>query len=363
MNGLLETHGSAILRLPTKPSTRDSIAAHPHDGRLSLKSRHSAVRNVSQSTLHHRKTETGMPLHDTEYVLEKLRWMGKGRVWPNGLRYLWTDAFGLILLISLYRDLHAQRYLDEAEKLVKDVDNVLGRPRGIRIGEAADRDGQYFHYLAMWLYALSCLSEHISEYRTRAIALAHDIHRAFVLPGRGVIWKMQEDLSSPYPGFGYGALDAFNGYVVYRVLGEQALASEIMEMRELIERDYERLQIDQDLGLGMMLWLSHFFPQEHWASTQARRSLAILDRMWIDPPGYFCRAPGLPHVKFAFTNYGVSLGLQAVGDRPDRVGRLNQFFDGYRSGDHYDSDAITHVMACTSHFPGAFLRPPGKMTQ
>ena len=67
MNGLLETHGSAILRLPTKPSTRDSIAAHPHDGRLSLKSRHSAVRNVSQSTLHHRKTETGMHLHEIDY--------------------------------------------------------------------------------------------------------------------------------------------------------------------------------------------------------------------------------------------------------------------------------------------------------
>ena len=24
------------------------------------------------------------------------------RIWPNGLRYLWTDAFGLMLLVSLY---------------------------------------------------------------------------------------------------------------------------------------------------------------------------------------------------------------------------------------------------------------------
>jgi hypothetical protein len=80
--------------------------------------------------------------------------------------------------------------------------------------------------------------------------------------------------------------------------------------------------------------------------------------MWVDPPGYFCRAPHLRHVKFAFTNYGVSLGLQAVGRNPDRIVRLNQYFDHYRSGDHYDSDAITHVMACTSHYPGAFLRAP-----
>jgi len=32
--------------------------------------------------------------------------------------------------------------------------------------------------------------------------------------------------------------------------------------------------------------------------------------------------------------------------------RLNSFFEGYRSGDDYDKDAITHVMACVSYFPG-----------
>ena len=297
-----------------------------------------------------------MPLHDIEYVLRKLSWMRDQCIWPNGLRYLWTDAFGLVLLVSLFRDLHEARYLDDAEKLVRDVDRVLGRRRGIRIGEAPDRDGQYFHYLAMWLFALSSLSEHIPQYRARAIVLARDVHRAFVRPKKGVIWKMKEDLSGPYPGFGYGALDAFNGYVVYRLLGEQALASEIMEMHELIERDYQRLQIDQDLGLGMMLWLTHFFPQEDWAKIQGNRSLAVLDHMWVDPPGYFCRAPHLRQIMFAFTNYGISLGLQAVGRTPDRIARLNQYFDDYRSGDHYDLDAITHVMACTSHFPGAFLR-------
>ena len=42
----------------------------------------------------------------------------------------------------------------------------------------------------------------------------------FVLPGRGVLWKMAEDLSGPYPGYGFGALDAFDGYVSYRMLDE-----------------------------------------------------------------------------------------------------------------------------------------------
>src|SRR3974390_1727315 len=193
------------------------------------------------------------PCKDTPYVLDKLAWMRSQRIWPNGLRYLWTDALGIVLLVSLYAETGERSYLDHAQWVVADVERVLGRERGIRIGEARDRDGQYFHYLAMWLYALASLSEHIPQYRAPAIALARDVHPPFVLPEKGVVWKMKEDLSGPYPGFGYGALDAFNGYVAYRIVGERALASEIMEMHELIERDYRRLQIDQDLGLGMML--------------------------------------------------------------------------------------------------------------
>lgn len=292
---------------------------------------------------------------DLAFVLEKCRWMREQRIWPNGLRYLWTDAFGLVLLVSLYRKLGNSQYIDEAEWLVAEVQRVLGRRRGIRIGEAADRDGQYFHYLAMWLYALSRLGELLPDYRAKAIVLARDTHSAFVIPGTGVIWKMKEDLSGPYPGYGLGALDAFDGYVAYRLLDEGALAAEIADMATLIKHSYAQLDIDQDLGLGMMLWLAHFFPEEPWAKVQSTRALASLDRMWIDPPGYFCRGPGMPHIKFAFTNYGVSLGLQAVGAHPERAVKLNSFFAEYRSGDNYDTDAITHVMACTSHFPGEFI--------
>ena len=89
--------------------------------------------------------------------------------------------------------------------------------------------------------------------------------------------------------------------------------------------------------------------------TQRRRSLAVLDRMWHED-GYFCREPDLPYMKFAFTNYGVSVGLQAVQAMTERVPRLNCFFDHYRSGDEYDREAITHVMACSSHFPGYLIR-------
>lgn len=293
---------------------------------------------------------------DVSAVLDRLRWMREHRVWPNGLRYLWTDAFGVVLLVSLARALGDQRYLDQAEWVVAEVDRVLGRPVGIRIGEAPERDGQYFHYLGMWLFALGRLGALRPRYRERGLALAKAIHPRFVVPGVGVMWKMREDLGGPYPGYGLGALDAFHGYVVYRLLDADALAGEIAQMRDLVQRSYGSLRITQDLGLGMMLWFSHFFPREPWAVVQRERALATLESMWIDPPGYFCREPGLPDVKFAFTNYGVSLGLQSIGAHADRVDRLNAFFAGYRSRDSYDMDAITHVMACASRLPGAFVQ-------
>lgn len=299
-------------------------------------------------------------LHDVEYVLAKLDWMRSERIWPNGLRYLWTDAFGVVLYVSLYRELGDPRWLVEAERLVDEVERVLGRPRGLRIGEAPDRDGQYFHYLAMWLFALACLGEHEPGYRERGIALARDIHRAFVIPGRGVIWKMREDLSGPYPGYGFGAMDAWDGYVSYRTLDDEALAPEIADLRALIERDWRELAIEHDLGLGMMLWLAHCSPGEPWAKSQTARALQTLDGMWLEPPGYFCRAPWLRDTRFAFTNFGVSLGLQAADVWPERVQRINTYFENWRSGDEYDREAITWVMACTSHLPGAFVTGAGR---
>lgn len=294
-------------------------------------------------------------LRDVDYVLAKLDWMEAERIWPNGLRYLWTDAFGILLYLSLYRETGEAAWIDKARHLEGEVERVLGRTKGLRIGEAPDRDGQYFHYLAMWLTALARFGDIDPDYRLKGIAIARRIHRPFVVPGAGVIWKMKEDLSAPYPGYGFGALDAFDGYVAYRLLGERELADEIEDMRLLIERQYRTLDVDQDLGLGMMLWLAHFFPREDWAREQVVRSLAALDRLWTDPPGFFSRASYAPQMRIAFANYGVSIGLQAVDVWPDRVERLNSYFDSYRSGDEYDREAITWVMACCSHLPGLLI--------
>jgi len=297
-----------------------------------------------------------MALTDTGYVEQKLQWMEANEIWPNGLRYLWTDAFGVVLYVSLYKQTGNASWLKRTEDLIDEVYTVLGRHRGLRIGEEEDRDGQYFHYLVMWIYALTCIGKINPVYRDEAVKLVKQIHSAFVLPELGVIWKMQEDLSGPYPGYGFGAMDAFDGYVVYKLLSPDHLENEINEMYRLMERSYTSLSIDQDLGLGMMLWLCHFFPEEPWAVFQRHQSLDQLNRLWIDPPGYFCRQSGWHEMKFAFTNYGVSLGLQAFDKWSYRVNKLSGYFEDYRSGDEYDTSAITHVMACTSRFPGLFLQ-------
>lgn len=289
------------------------------------------------------------------WTVERLAWMRERRIWPNGLRYLWTDAFGVVLLTSLHRATGEARWLDEAEWVVAEVERVLGRPRGIRIGEEPDRDGQYYHYLAMWLFALWRLGEIEPRYRERAVDLVKEIHPAFVVPGRGVIWKMEEDLSRPYAGYGFGALDPFHGFVVYRLLDPVRLAGETDDMRALVEEQFKGLHIEQDLGLGMMIWMTHFFPDEPWARLQRARSLHAVDRMWIDPPGYVCRHPHMRDVRFAFTNYGVSIGLQAVGERREMVRRIHDYFETWRAGDEYDEAAITWVMGCCARFPGLLL--------
>ena len=87
--------------------------------------------------------------------------------------------------------------------------------------------------------------------------------------------------------------------------------------------------------------------------------------MWIDAEpgkGYFCRTPQQTGVKFAFTNFGVSCGLQACALWPEKAAAVNAFFDTYKSGDEYDTDAITHVMNVNSLMPGFLIHRYGDST-
>jgi hypothetical protein len=204
------------------------------------------------------------------------------------------------------------------------------------------------------MYALNQLGRFKPQYHEEAVKLVKNIHNAFVIPGKGVRWKMTEDLSATYPGYGLGGLDHYDGYVQYRLLDPVALSSEIGDMKAIIDNDYKKFSCTQDLGLGESIWTSHFFPNEPWAQVLRQRSIKMLDTMWCekDDRGYFCREPRQRNVKFAFTNFGISYALQAVKLWPHRVQKLNHFFEEYRSNDEYDYEAINHVMHVNSLYPG-----------
>jgi hypothetical protein len=269
-----------------------------------------------------------------QQVLKKLEWMQHQKIWPNGLRYLWTDAHGLCLYVSLYKELKDEQYLSKAENLVTDVKRVLGRKVGFRIGEEPDRDGQYFHYLTKWMYALNELGKFKPQYHEEAVKLAKAIHPHFFLKGRGVVWKMKEDLSDVYPGYGLGGLDHYDGYSMYKLLDPVALSSEMSDMDSIIRKDYSKFRCSQDLGLGEMLWMTHLHPNEYWSSKIRNECESTLDAMWVDQDessGYFKRdAFGSHKYVIAFSNFGVSVGVQSVNLWPERVEKLHHFFETFR---------------------------------
>ena len=83
------------------------------------------------------KIDVGMAgLKNIDYVLRKLAWMRSQRIWPNGLRYLWTDAFGLVLLVSLYEALNEEPYLDGAKELVARSTACLGESAAFVSGKS-----------------------------------------------------------------------------------------------------------------------------------------------------------------------------------------------------------------------------------
>jgi hypothetical protein len=139
-------------------------------------------------------------------------------------RYLWTDAFGVVDFLTLYKETGEDKYLAFAKSLVRTVHDVQGRTRdgksrlpgateenplggGLRIGkeEAAgsDGDGQYHHYLTLWMFALNRLSIAAKDpsYNAQAISLAKAIHPHFFVNRSSshprMVWKIAMDMSRP----------------------------------------------------------------------------------------------------------------------------------------------------------------------
>ena len=119
---------------------------------------------VSNSLDQTREPALSVVSRRTEHVLARLAWMRAEDVWPAGLRDLWTDAFGLVLLVSLHRASGAADPLDEARRLVAAVERVL-RP-GV----------EPLSHLALWTFALGRLARIEPEFRRRAVELAREGH-------------------------------------------------------------------------------------------------------------------------------------------------------------------------------------------
>ncbi|RDX43099.1 hypothetical protein OH76DRAFT_1488099 [Lentinus brumalis] len=258
-------------------------------------------------------------------------------------RYLWTDAFGVLNFLTLGATTSETRYTTLAARLVETVHNTLGRTRdltqrlpgasdahplagGLRIGKedeeddpSGDGDGQYHHYLTLWMFALNRMARATGEWRYNdlAIELAKAIHPRFVRDRDSasprMYWKMSIDLRRPLVR-SEGNLDPIDGYVVFSLLQEASddktvLAQEIDEYRRILETKWGRYVSEDPLDLGMTLWTAHWFAgKEEWATELMRRATACL-RVLHDEEKYF-EAP--TRFRLAFREYGTCLGVHCL---------------------------------------------------
>lgn len=296
-----------------------------------------------------------------EWVIERLGRIRTRGLWPRGSRDLWTDALGVLCLLSLFREDGDESLLDEADWVAHEVDRVLGRRRGIRIAEGSDARGQTFRSLALWIFALHRLGQHRPHFHSRALSLIREIHAPFVRPGGGILYRMEEDLSRPYPNSGPGKLEVFMGLAVYHQVGAEALRPEIEELEGMVGKTFQSLAPDHGVDLGLLLWITHFFPGEPWSLLLRERALAALDARWVDPPGYFRR--NLPEPwsgplrtnLLAITNLTASVGLQAQGVWASRVCRLHDYFLNHYPWEPAPDDALLPILTCISLHPGVLL--------
>ena len=299
-------------------------------------------------------------------------------------RYLWTDAFGVINFITLSKETSSPVYLTLAKRLVQTVHDVLGKTRdgtarlpgaseaeplkgGLRIGKVqatgSDGDGQYHHYLTLWMFALNrlALATEEKQYNQLAVQLAKAIHPHFVTHQNGlataIVWKKSVDLQQVLvPREGH--LDALTGFAVYRLLQRTAehlhppatLANEIADYRALMGR--EKASYDP-LDLGMGLWICHFFRDEVWARALGSQSLDVAMSVLNEETGVLGRESSR---RLAFREFGMVIGLECFGkDGEFKKGAeaVVDFWQGYleRSEDE-DLRPIALVMYAAALIPG-----------
>jgi hypothetical protein len=258
------------------------------------------------------------------------------------------DSFGVLNFLTLYKETSDSHYIDLARSLVGAVHDTLGRTRdgksrlpgasdsaplagGLRIGKDSatgpDGDGQYHHYLTLWMFALNRLSLACNDhtYNDLGISLAKAIHPRFVYNRDSsrprMFWKMSMDLSQPLVR-SEGNLDPIDGFVTFRLLqeadgqGSTVLEEEIADYEKIVRAKWRGYSSADPLDLGMTLWTAHWFAgepyREEWAEGLVQRAKRDLAELFEE--GYF----DMPMKRrLAFRECGTCLGIGAATEGED----------------------------------------------
>ncbi|KAI1761479.1 hypothetical protein GGR53DRAFT_522364 [Hypoxylon sp. FL1150] len=322
-------------------------------------------------------------------------------------RYLWTDAFGVVNFITLSREKgHAhsrQLYLELARRLADKVHSVLGRTRdgsarllgatdeeplsgGLRIGkldaDGQDGDGQYHHYLTLWMFALNRLALATGEARWNnlAIQLAKAIHPHFMTERGGqetMVWKISMDMRRPLVN-SKGNLDDVDGYVVFQLLqdtaelfGEKDMAvtngtekplsldAEIKQYCRIMASHPKTLSGDP-LDLGMSLWTCHLDRDAAWSRSLARDALAIARYRFLPAAQSPITASRKQPYRLAFREFGACMGIKCYEDDPTKPMHagaqivLDAWEGKVLKGADEDLRPINMTMYAAALIPGAF---------
>ncbi|WEW55294.1 hypothetical protein PRK78_000723 [Emydomyces testavorans] len=283
-------------------------------------------------------------------------------------RYLWTDAFGVLNFLTLHKENQSPdgKYLTLAKQLASNVHDVLGWTRdgrsrlpgatekeplagGLRIGKESetgpDGDGQYHHYLTLWMFALNRLSMATGDpsYNRQAVSLAKAIHPRFFIDRTSVrprmVWKVAMDLSRPLVA-SEGNLDPIDGFVVFRLLQSsavkygdgQVLKEEIGDYQRVMARKGKHYVSSDTLDLGMTLWTAHWLAvKEPWATDLKKRCISQL-RCIFEPEDETDDAVDLkPHSEQILSQWEQYISSALTPE---------------------DLKPITRVMYCTALIPG-----------
>ena len=331
-------------------------------------------------------------------------------------RYLWTDAFAVCNWLGLHQETEDPRFLELAGSLVDQVHRTLGRHRdddprtgwisglseeegarrptagGLRIGKPRnerapderhdpraewDRDGQYYHYLTKWMWALTRMWRVTRDgtYHRQAVELARAAHAGFMVEEGGrrrLAWKMSIDLSRPLvPSSGHH--DPLDGLVTTALVavsapspGDAGLLAE--EIRELDELCRGRSWVTEDpLGAGGLLVAAlrcrqletrgHPVGSRHQDTVRqdGETSLRALE------DGAFLRQP--VEMRLAFRELGLAIGIRALArlDAGAGAGLARRIVDAWSRPESRRSPTwkghmdISQVMWATAMHPRGFL--------